>query len=116
MGRFWRRGIAMPALAAAAAKRGKPDDPRTQARADKGIVIASGFIAGAAIVGVILNGLRSWAVTAPSIDAIDVPSAAIRAGSDPAAVGRTCNWLGLVAFLLLCAFIYWDSRRAKPPR
>lgn len=103
------------ALVAAAVKRGKPGDPRAQARTDRGIIIASGFIAGAAIVGVLLNGLRSWTATEPILDAIDVPSAMVRGGADPAAVGRTANWLGLAAFLLLCAFIYWDSRRAKGP-
>ena len=103
--------ILVGALVAAAVKRG--DDSRAQARNDKGIIIASGFIAGAAIVGVVLNGLRSWATTAPYLDAVDVPSAMIRGGADPATVGRWCNWLGLAAFLLLCLFIYWDSRRAR---
>ncbi|MBN1443080.1 MAG: OPT/YSL family transporter, partial [Planctomycetes bacterium] len=85
------------AIVAAAVKRGSGSDPRTQARTDKGIIIASGFIAGAAIVGVVLNGIRSWSATEPFLDAIDVPAAILRRGADPAAVGRVGNWLGLVA-------------------
>jgi len=103
------------ALVAALVKRGSRDDAHAQARTDKGIIIASGFIAGAAIVGVVLNGLRSWKATVPLLDSVDVPSAFIRGGADPVAVGRTGNWLGLAAFFLLCLFIYWDSRRAKEP-
>jgi len=107
--------ILLGALVASLVRRGKQDDPRTQARGDKGIVIASGFIAGAAIVGVVLNGLRAWQETSPFVESLDVPAAMIRGGADPAVVGRTGNWLGLAAFLVLCAVMAWDARRARSP-
>lgn len=103
------------ALAAAAATRGKAGDARTEARRDKGIVIASGLIAGAAIVGVVLSALQSWSASGPVLDALDVPAALVRRGLDPAAVARAGNWLGLAAFTALCLFIYADSRRARAP-
>jgi len=104
--------ILVGALVAAAVKKGTRDEALQKARNGKGIVIASGFIAGAAIIGVILNGLKSWPKTEPMLDFIDIQSRLINSGSDPAGVGRMFNWFGLVAFLLLCAFIFWDSRRA----
>jgi uncharacterized oligopeptide transporter (OPT) family protein len=104
--------ILVGALVAAGVKKGTKDEALQRARNGKGIVIASGFIAGAAIIGVILNGLKSWSVTEPVLDFVDIQSRLINGGSDPAAVGRVFNWLGLLAFLLLCGFIFWDSRRA----
>jgi hypothetical protein len=32
------------------------------------------------------------------------------------AAGSTLNWLGLVAFVVLCALAYLDSVRGKPGR
>jgi len=104
--------ILVGALVAAAVKKGTKDESLQKARNGKGIVVASGFIAGAAIIGVVLNGLKSWDWTKPLILAVDVQSYLINKGSSPASVGRIFNWLGLVAFLVLCAFIFWDSRRA----
>ncbi len=104
------------ALVAAAVQKGKADDATRKARKDKGIIIASGFIAGAAIIGVVLRGIG---IVAPGfMESIDIQSAVINAASDPAeaaiSIGRLFNWFGLIAFLLLCAFIFWDARRAEP--
>lgn len=107
--------ILIGALVAAAVKKGAKDDTVLRARANKGTIIASGFIAGAAIVGVVLRGLKSVSATAPVIDAIDVPAALLRGGADPVAVGRTLNLLAPLALLCLCAVIYLNSRRARPP-
>jgi OPT family oligopeptide transporter len=106
--------ILVGAWVAALVKWRAKDDATRKVRIDKGIIIASGFIAGAAIMGVILNGLRAWSVTAPALDAIDIQAALIRGGQSPEEMGRLFNWLGVVAFLALCVFIWWDSRRAKP--
>ena len=35
-------------------------------------------------------------------------------GVNPEALARTENWLGLLLFLALCVFVYFDCRRAKP--
>jgi len=37
----------------------------------------------------------------------------LTAGGDPVRLSQMCNWLGLVAFVLLCLFVFWDCRRAK---
>jgi hypothetical protein len=105
--------ILVGALVAGAVKKGTKDESLQRARSGKGIIIASGFIAGAAIIGVMLNGLKSWGRTEPMMDAVDILSALINGGSDPASLGRVLNWVSLLAFLGLCAFLFWDARRAE---
>ena len=107
--------ILIGALVGVAVKKGTKDEAVLRARANQGTIIASGFIAGAAIVGVLLRGLKSLAATAPLVDAIDVPAALLRGGADPVFVGRTLNVLAPAALLGLCAIIYLNSRRARPP-
>ncbi len=111
--------ILVGALVSAGVKRGHVNQETKKARNDKGIIIASGLIAGAAIVGVGLNGLSSWSLTEPFIGVLDIPARLIAAADDPAAaavgIGRMFNWFGLLAFLGLCGFIYWDSRKATAP-
>jgi hypothetical protein len=110
--------ILVGAWVAAMVKWGAKGEAAIKARNDKGIIIASGFVAGAAIIGVVLRGLGNWPVTAPFIESLDILGGLIRGSANPeeAAVnlGRMFNWFGMIAFLLLCAFIFWDSRRAKP--
>jgi putative OPT family oligopeptide transporter len=75
----------------------------SKARNDKGILIASGLIAGGALAGV-LDGFTKMISE--------------RIGWEPRAFHFSAsaqNWAGLVVFLLLAAFLYWDSRRAKVP-
>jgi putative OPT family oligopeptide transporter len=113
------------ALVASALKKGARDEATAQARSTKGTIIASGFIAGAALLGVVLNGLRALTeehikqadgsdkVTS-LLDKLDIPAMLAGAqGSDPAAIGRTLNWLGLAAFLALCVSLYLGARRAR---
>jgi hypothetical protein len=49
---------------------------------------------------------------------LDVFSAMVRSAADPPVraeeLGRTFNLIGLLAFLALCAYTFWDARRAKP--
>ncbi len=112
--------ILIGAIVAALVKKGKASEETKKARNDKGIIIASGFIAGAAIIGVVLNGLKSWGLTKPLLEGMDILGRLIRGSTDTGAaaveLGRMFNWFGAVAFLLLCAFIFWDSRRAKPEK
>ena len=106
--------ILVGALVASLVKSGGASEAVKKARGDKGIIIASGFIAGAAIIGVALNGLGAWDLTKPWLESLDIRSGMINGGSDPAELGRTFNWIGPLAFLALCLFIFWDSRRARP--
>jgi putative OPT family oligopeptide transporter len=76
-------------------------------RHEKGTLIASGFIAGGALVGVLAALLRfieeSRGVTiVPDLTAL---------GGFGALLGSWSNWLGLGVFLMLGGWVYWVSRR-----
>ena len=103
------------ALVASALKKGSGDEATAQARSTKGTIIASGFIAGAALLGVALNGLNSFSTTEALVSKLDVPAMLIGGGSDPTAVSRTLNWFGLAAFIALCLSLYFGARRARKP-
>jgi len=83
------------------------DKGQAKARYDKGTLIASGFIAGGALVGVLSALLRfaedSWHVTI-------IPDL-------PKVVGPWLetwgNWTGLLVFLLLGLGVFLDARREK---
>jgi putative OPT family oligopeptide transporter len=77
------------------------------ARHEKGTLIASGFIAGGALVGVLSALLRfiedSWKVMIiPDLVKISGPW-----------LQEWHNWIGLLMFLLLTSGLYLDSRREK---
>lgn len=77
------------------------------ARHEKGTLIASGFIAGGALVGVLSALLR---FSEDSLRVTIVPDLTAMAGPW---LEHWHNWLGLVMFLLLSAGLYWDSWREK---
>jgi putative OPT family oligopeptide transporter len=75
------------------------DEKINTARRERGTLIASGFIAGGALMGVISAILRwqgfNWV--------------------DPEwAESHSAELIGLVMFALLCAYMIWDSLRGKP--
>jgi len=47
------------------------------------------------------------------MEKIKVSEWLMNSGMSPEAVIRLGNWLGVIFFLGLCAFVYWDSCRAK---
>jgi hypothetical protein len=82
-----------------------------KARHNKGTLIASGFIAGGALVGVLAALLKfmedSWDLTIiPELTNIT----ALGFGAWLEAWG---NWLGLLAFVALGTAVLWDSWREK---
>ena len=91
---------------------------RSYPRKDKSFLIASGLIAGGGIIGVLSNAVvildDKWTYVS-IMSGIDIQGWMLAAGMAPEAIARLTNWLGLLFFLGLCAFVYWDSRRAKPP-
>jgi putative OPT family oligopeptide transporter len=83
------------------------DSALTKARHEKGTLIASGFIAGGALVGVLAALLRflevNWKV-------ILIPDLLNLCGPR---LKEWHNWLGLIMFLLLSIGLYIDSHREK---
>jgi putative OPT family oligopeptide transporter len=101
--------------------RGSKDEKLTKARVDKGVLVASGLIAGAAIMDVLIKLFiafvdKPWFKDSQLMPRLDLTARWIAQGSDAEQVARTNNWLGLVFLLGLALFAYWDCRRAKPSR
>ena len=70
-----------------------------KARGDRGTLIASGFIAGGALMGVVSALLRKFDVNIMLSETwVDSHSAEL---------------VGLIAFAILCAYVIWDAMRAK---
>jgi len=86
----------------------------SKVRMDKAILIGSGLIAGGAIAYVLRNllSLSDW-FQRQLETTLNVSMWLVKGGIEPESVIRFGNWFGLVAFLLLCAWAYWDSCRAK---
>jgi putative OPT family oligopeptide transporter len=76
-------------------------------RHEKGTLIASGFIAGGALVGVLAALLR---FVEDSRNVTIIPDLTTL-GAFGARLGAWSNWLGLGVFLGLGAWVYWISRR-----
>jgi putative OPT family oligopeptide transporter len=88
-------------------QRSSRDERLAKARHEKGTLIASGFIAGGALVGVLSALLRFCedhyqTKLVPDLTRVVGPWLA-----------SWNNWLGLGLFLLLGLGVYWDSRREK---
>jgi putative OPT family oligopeptide transporter len=90
--------------------RSSKDEAVAHARHEEGTLVASGFIAGGALVGVLAALLRFVEdATGTSIvpDLTDVP------GLGPW-IASSGNWTGLALFLALGVLVYWHSRRQAP--
>jgi uncharacterized oligopeptide transporter (OPT) family protein len=74
------------------------DEQLNKVRRERGTLIASGFIAGGALMGVISALLRWFGINWVNKAWFESHSAEI---------------LGLVMFAILCAYMYWDSMRAE---
>ncbi len=111
--------ILVGAIVAALVKKSSKDEAVSKARGNKGILIASGLIAGGAIIGVLTNALRivddKWKGV-ELMEKINVSGWLMNSGMSPESVIRLMNWLGLIFFIGICAFVYFDARRAKAPK
>ena len=76
----------------------------SEARSNRGTLLASGFIAGGALAGVLGAVLTLLGFA----EFIDVPG---RMGFDPGI--DTAQILSLVCFVGLCLYLYYDARKAK---
>jgi uncharacterized oligopeptide transporter (OPT) family protein len=103
--------LVIGALVAWLLKRSSPDAAVAKARHDKGTLIASGFIAGGALVGVFAALLRfiedstGWTLVPDLTQVVFLGMGAW--------LGHWGNWLGLAVFLALGVYVYWDSYREK---
>lgn len=70
-----------------------------QARKERGTLIASGFIAGGALMGVISAVLKFGGINFVNTEWIE---------------SHTAEILGFVMFLVICGYVIWESLRAKP--
>jgi putative OPT family oligopeptide transporter len=75
------------------------DEKINTARRERGTLIASGFIAGGALMGVISAILRWQGFNWVNLEWAESHSAEL---------------IGIVMFALLCAYMIWDSLRGKP--
>ncbi len=91
-------------------KRSSRDAKLAAARHERGTLVASGFIAGGALVGVLTALLRFFEDSSGRSLIPDVTSW----GPFGAWVGAWSNWLGFALFLALAAGVYLDAKRATP--
>lgn len=74
------------------------DKALNTARQEKGTLLASGFIAGGALMGVVSAGLKF---------------AGVDCFQSAWAASNAAQWLGLVMYIALCVYLIVDSMRAK---
>jgi len=94
-----------------ARKRANDTDASIKARTERGVLIASGLMAGGAIMGVldaIVNAIIKGATGSTSA------KSAVHVLNEHAYEGMTGEILGTIGMLALCTFIVMYSRRAKP--
>jgi putative OPT family oligopeptide transporter len=91
-------------------RRSSPDEKTASARHDEGTLVASGFIAGGALVGV-LSALLRFVEDSTGRQLVPDLTQVPGLGAWVAAWG---NWNGLAVFLLLGLGVYWYSRQATP--
>ncbi len=88
-------------------RRSSSDEAIGRSRAEEGTLVASGFIAGGALVGV-LSALLRFAEDQWGLRVVPDLTAVPGLGAWVAAWG---NWTGLAVFLALGAGVYWHCRR-----
>mgnify|MGYP001565267134 CR=1 FL=1 len=99
------------------------NEKTAKARSDKGMLVASGFIAGGAIIGVVISVLTAlndeyftkMKTPFDLMQWVQVPPRLLSSGWTIVGIESLTNWLGLIAFLGLCLFAYVDCVRAKAP-
>jgi len=107
-------------------KKSAKNEKLSKARSNKGILIASGLIAGGAIMEVLVNftgaldelllGAKTWVGGAEEMVGkimpfLDCSGRLVDGGTNPESLAKLGNWLGLIFFLALCVFVYFDCRR-----
>jgi putative OPT family oligopeptide transporter len=94
-----------------ARRREGDDDTKVKARTDRGVLIASGLIAGGAIMGA-LDAITSAIIK--QVAGTTEPKNVVHILSDHAFEGIPGELIGTIALVALCVFVVWFSRRAQP--
>jgi putative OPT family oligopeptide transporter len=102
--------LVLGAVVAWLLRRSSADEKVAAARHEEGTLVASGFIAGGALVGVLAALLR-FVEESTGRHLVPDLTQAPGLGAWVAAWG---NWNGLAVFLLLGLGVYWYSRRSAP--
>jgi len=91
------------------------DKALAERRTNRGTLISSGFIAGGALMGILLAVLKLAGLDRyVSLGIAMVLENGRWVDGAPAAWFTSFGQIGsLIAFTLLCAFVYWDARRTK---
>ena len=84
-------------------KSAKGDETLASKRKERGTLIASGFIAGGALMGVI-GAILNYISSETGVKIL--PSFHFSEGYWP-------NWLSMGVFIVLCIYLYWDAKRVK---
>jgi len=96
-------------------KRSTKDKELAERRANRGTLISSGFIAGGALMGIVLAILKLLKVD--HLVSLGIPMVLDGGrwvdGSPWPWFSSYGQIISLVAFVLLCGFVYWDARRQK---
>lgn len=95
-----------------ARKSAEESEALAKARHDRGVLIASGFMAGGAILGV-LDAIGN-AVIKKATGSLEWKEAHIHLLPEHAFEGATGEYLGMFGLALLCAFLVIMARKAKP--
>ena len=101
--------LVLGALVAWFVQRSSRDEGLVKARHEKGTLVASGFIAGGALVGVLAALLKFIEDSAHVTLVPDITGW----GSFGRLAGAWSNWAGLTVFILLAVGLYLDARREK---
>ncbi|MEN6311361.1 MAG: OPT/YSL family transporter, partial [Acidobacteriota bacterium] len=96
-------------------KKSTRDKELGERRNNRGTLISSGFIAGGALMGIVLAVLKLLKIDqAISLGIPMVLENGRWVDGTPAAWFSSYGQIfSLVAFALLCGFVYWDARRTK---
>jgi putative OPT family oligopeptide transporter len=96
-------------------KNSTKDKELAERRNNRGTLISSGFIAGGALMGIVLAVLKLLKVD--HVISLGIPMVLEGGrwvdGSPWPWFGAYGQIISLVAFVLLCGFVYWDARRQK---
>jgi Predicted membrane protein len=95
------------------AKSAGKDEKLAAARNSRGILIASGFIAGGAVMGVVATVFKFLATDEKVAGAIGTGIPSLLGWNFGFSEGMGPELLALGAYVLLAAYMYWDARRTN---